>query len=583
MEVMILPLKICTKSRHSEKEIKMKKRKVISLVLALCMLASLFGCGEKGGQGKDTDEASVSNPSTSEPANLDDYNESNAGEGTYLKPTTLASELTSTQRDVLNIGISQDATNWSPFSFAGVGAKSAIWLVCEPLGYYIGGEYIPVLMKEYWWEGQDFYGVIYDNIYDSLGNHMTADDIVFSYEMGAGETGTVVNFDRYVDSCEAVDEVTFVFHMNTSEVVGLFAKVIKLTCTTKAAYEASADGMTTKPVGTGPYVLANATSGYSFTMEKRDDYWQTDDSVRSVQTMANVNTINYYVIPESAQRTIALEKGTVDVCQEVSIEDLGTFEESEDYWIYAVSTDQNLVLEPNCSDLRPTSDLNLRLAICYAINVDTIVNSVFGITGIAQNCAANDSAVGVNEEWKTQENYYHVYDPELAKEYLANSDYDGEELIIVCSNEGTITNAAQVIIGFLEAVGITAKLEALESNVYRQQLKVEDSWDLNLLFAGSNGSFIECLNGELSTARSGTDRSATFIADDHFQELLATCMLSETSTQENLNELHEYVTENAYFYGLVTRQQFSVLPSFMNGFAMTHTFYILPGACTYTE
>lgn len=562
----------------------MKKRKVISLVLALCMLASLFGCAktETNQVGSKTSDDGSGSSAVNEPANLDDYNEANAGEGTYLKPTTLASEVTSVQRDVINIGISMDATNWSPFCFSG-GAGNGIWYVCEPLGYYIGGEYIPVLMKEYWWEGQDFYGVIYDNIYDSLGNHMTADDIVFSYEMGSGETGTVVNFDRFVDSCEAVDEVTFVFHMNTSEVVGLFGKIVKMTCTTRAAYEASEDDMMTKPVGTGPYVLTNATSGYSYTLEKRDDYWQTDDSVRSIQTMANVNTINYYVIPESAQRTIALEKGTIDACQEVATEDLTSFEESDDYWLFAQLTDQCLVVEPNCSDLRPTSDVNLRLAIFYAINVDTIVNSVFGVTGVAQYCAAGQTAVGVNEEWKTQENYYNSYDPELAKEYVAKSGYNGETLVILCNNEDKVVNTAQVIIGFLEAVGIKAKLESLEANVYRQQLKVEDSWDLNVVTAASNGSFVECLNGEMSTARSGTDRSANFIADDHLQELLTTCMLSETSTQENLNELHEYVTENAYFYGLVTPQKFNILPSFMNGAAMTHTYYLLPGGCTYTE
>lgn len=549
----------------------MKTKKLLALALALCMIFSLCACGKTAQQ----DSSQTSDPPKATGSTVQE----NASD---LNSQTTTTESESVQRAEIRVGVSSDAANWSPFAFTG-SSEQAIYLIAEPLGYYINGEYIPVIMKSYSWseDGMVLHGEIYDYIYDSEGNHLTAADVVFSYERGC--EGTVVNFSRYVVSFEAVGEFEFEITLSQPEVVGVFAKIVKMGVVTQAAYEASTDEMTSKPVGTGPYVLSDFTSGYSFTLTKRDDYWQTDESQRDPRTYTNVDKITYYIIPEGSQRTIALENGSIDMCGQVSAEDIDTFEASSDFWVQSWLTYGVYAIQPNCGEGHLTNDVNLRKAIFYALNNEAITQSAFGRTCDTMNTLAPSNNVGYNEAWATQENYVTTYDPALAKEYLDKSSYSGETLKLICQSSDAYKNVAQLVIGFLDAVGIKVEMEALDSSVFRDKLKDENAWDLQINMVQSNGTFIELFNGEHSTARSGHDRSANFIKDDDYQNMISTCMLSATSTQENIDAMYDYIIDNAYFYGIAAVGAFYVLPSSMTSTVRTHTNWVLPGGCTYTE
>ena len=553
----------------------MKTKKLLALLLALCMVVSLCACGKPAQQ----DSTDTPNTTPSTPNANESTVESNASD---LGSQTTTADSESVQRSEIKVGVSADAANWSPFAFTG-SSEQAIYLIAEPLGYYIDGEYIPVIMKSYSWseDGTVLHGEIYDYIFDSEGNHMTAADVVFSYERGC--EGTVVNFDRNVKSFEAVGEYEFEITLKQPEVVGVFAKITKMGVVTQAAYEASADQMTSKPVGTGPYVLTDFTSGYSFTLEKRDDYWQTDESQRDPRTYANVDKITYYIIPEGSQRSIALENGSIDMCGQVSAEDIDTFEAADNFWVQSWLTNGVYAIQPNCGEGRLTNDVNLRLAIFYALNNEAITQSGFGRTCDTMNTLAPSNTVGYNAAWAEQDNYMTKYDPVLAKEYLDKSSYSGETLKLICQSSDAYKNVAQLVIGFLDAIGIKVEMEALDSSVFRDKLKDENAWDLQINMVQNNGTFIEQFNGEHSTARSGHDRSSNFIKDDAYQDMISTCMLSATSTQKNLDELYDHIIDNAYFYSISAVGAFYVLPSSMASTVRTHTNWVLPGGCTFTE
>lgn len=550
-------------------------KKTIAIILSIAMCLVLFaGCANETTSTPDNGSEDTNNTESKINNNVG-YNETDAASGN----SGSAAENESIIHDVINIACASDMGTWNPFNISGIPYN-----VYQTLGHLIDGVYYPCLMKDNYYysdDGLTIYCELYDNIYDHAGVHFTASDVVFSYDMA--NAGNTAGLSQLCNECVATGDYTFEFHLNEQMQVGRWDKFLKFFLVTEESYNNSPDEMATDPIGTGPYKVTNYTSGYSWTFERWDEYWQDDASQICYRDMANVQTINYYVIPESTQRVIALENGQCNMTNQVAAEDLPTFEASEDYWLFTVYDDLCGVLIPNCDESSPMSDVNLRKAIFYAIDNQTILDSVLGGRGTVMHDIAPEWAVGYQDEWTTEENYYNVYDVELAKEYLAQSSYNGEKLVILCMNGEQATTYAQLVMGFLSAIGVDSEMLALEIMVANQYKESADAWDIFLNSSACNTYWIDMANGELSTAKTSWGSSQNFIYDDTLQAMLDKCMQEGNSTPENLKELHDYIIENAYWYSVYNSLNYYVVPSFIDTVGLSNRKDILPGACTYVS
>lgn len=221
----------------------------------------------------------------------------------------------------------------------------------------ISGEFVPAIVKEYTIaeDGKSMTCTIFDYITDSAGNKLTANDVKFSFE-----TGTALG---YITGVSMIDEIVvdndyqFTFKFGKELRLGDLDTIFRTAIVTQAAYEADPNGMSTNPVGTGPYTLTSYTAGSSFTYTAREDFWQTDENYLCARDRANVKTINYVILAESSQRTMALEQKSIDMCSEISNEDIGEFREggaySGDYWTYGVPDNLSLLIFCNCDSSPP--------------------------------------------------------------------------------------------------------------------------------------------------------------------------------------------------------------------------------------
>lgn len=91
------------------------------------------------------------------------------------------------------------------------------------------------------------------------------------------------------------------------------------------SYNASASGLAADMCGTGPYKFVSYTSGSSLTIEKNEDYWQTDESLRHQEQQANVGTITFEFISENAQRENGVVTGSLDMVQDLAYENATAF------------------------------------------------------------------------------------------------------------------------------------------------------------------------------------------------------------------------------------------------------------------
>lgn len=543
----------------------MKTKKILALVLAFTLAFSMLaGC-----KGSDEPSADVQNS----PEMMDDQQRDDVTLDGDSKGESVV-------RDEINVAIAADLGTWDPFNLTSNEGRQGVY---QSLGYFIDGEYYPSLMKSY--ELNEDMTLIscelFDNIYDSNGVHMTAADVVWSYEMASA--GTTLAVGDIVESCNQTGEYTFEFVLRDTLQLGRIDKIVRFFIVCRESYENSPDHMATTPVGTGPLELTNLVSGYSFTLERRDDYWQTDESQRCYLDYANAKTVNYYIISESAQRAIALQNGTIDMVTSLSAEELELIKQDDRFWLYSRTADKSVDFAPNCDESSPMSDINLRLACFYAINPEALVTGVFKGAATVNSSMAPDWSVDFQEQWKEEENYYTVYDPDLAKEYLAKSNYKGEKLKIICQSGSNSSAAAQIILGMLQEVGISCEINALERNIFSSYQANADQWDISVYETACNTYWLDAANGQLTQNKTTWGSSINFIYNDELQEMLQECMSLKNYSDELNNELHHYIIDNAYWYSMVNYISYMVVPSWCSNVALNPAKQLYAAGCTFTE
>lgn len=522
---------------------KRRTKKLVALLAATCMsLTMLAGCGNTGNEAANTSAGD----STSEETTAAQETVAAVIEQVEKDESRATTETTGERFEKLVVAIDadpQDLNPWNPNS----GSKSYIYpYIYERLFDYDAENYYPVLAKgyevvdDYHWDVE-----IYDYIHDSAGNPITADDVVYSYQVQI-DSGYCVKFDMF-ESIEKVDDYTVRFTWNKpiDGVCELEWPLCNIMIFSQKAYEEG--NFATAPVGTGPYVVTDFTAGSSCTLEANDNYWQTEE-LTFLGHHANVQTLEFRVISETAQHVIGLQNGTLDFSFSVPTENLSDFMEggqyADSYNIYRAPSGQVMWMIGNLSGNSIWSDMNFRLAVYYALNTEAIAK-VANVEASTAMCSARYP--NYYEEWSKLDNYMTSYDPELAAQYLEQSGYNGEALKLIASNSETYKNAATMIQSLLTAVGINVEIEVMEETAVSALLTVPDGFDLALGYCGGP-TLIGAWNRIFNNADFSDGNCIGMNADEKLPELYAAANTAAGYNMENLTALMQYAVDNAYCY-----------------------------------
>ncbi len=297
------------------------------------------------------------------------------------------------------------------------------------------------------------------------GEEMTAEDVKFTFDKGfEGPIGTAL-FVNY-DHCDIVDEHTVNIFLSSPYAAfpyGVASRLGGIAC--KSYFdEVGEEGYMANPIGTGPYKFVEYVSGDHTTLVANEDYWRGEPPIKNIiiQTVADANT-----------QVLGLENGDYDVIRNPAI-DVCTRLDGVDgvSWDCANSTGRIVMYMATWRGAG--QDLNFRKAIQCAINKEDISAAMYA--GYAEPLVINmcPSYGG----YPTVEDGIHVveYDPEAAKEYLAQSNYSGEDYTITCLSGGTMETAAKVMQAQLMEIGINCKVNAVD-NLSFQSVVPEREYD----------------------------------------------------------------------------------------------------------
>jgi ABC-type transport system substrate-binding protein len=311
-----------------------------------------------------------------------------------------------------------------------------------------------------------------------------------------------------------------------------------------------------------------------------DDYWQTDE-LNAFDQQHNVDKLVFQCIPETTQMTTALETGEIQMAIDVDGREAARFEEGgEDEDGFTVDTNTgsySLVLLMNCSDSSLCSDINLRKAILYALNRDSIVENVLSGAGVPGSDLVSNQLAGYNQDWLNED--YYSYNADKAAEYLAQSNYKGETLKLECeaSNSATL----EMMQAQLSAVGIKSEIQTYENALWQEEKVAgtgESSWDVCL--DGVGGSLVtNAWKVKFNPDNFSTGLPQIGVKDDTLVNLLLTA--ADTQDADDIDAFHDYVVEQAYAIGMYVPAVKTVTVDTISDICYNHMGYIAPAACNY--
>lgn len=480
------------------------------------------------------------------------------------------------------VGIGYDITTLTPWESASAGRLNVLQTAYDYMAYYDSTQECGlsgILMESY--EKVDSMTSrvkIYDYIYDSAGNHMTANDIKFSFDTWKA-TGKSVKC-KLLDSVTVVDEYTVDIKL-TKDTVGDVENMLcgLVPIVTQAAYEASDDGMYAHVVSTSPYVVEEFIAGDHVTFVKRDNYWQTDASKILPVSQANVDKITFKIITESAQSSINLETNVVDMFSCIAGSEIGRFESNENYATYTAGAANFGWIAFNMDPEKGMfhDNLALRQAICYGIDTNAIVAGAFSGRATTPKAFANPECVDYNPEWNNEP--YYEYDMAKAQELIKESGFDTSRPIRLMYTAGQYNKiSATIIQSMLMGLGLKVELLGYEQALFQTYKTEPAEWDIildemqSVDFVSSGASKFDNRNPAVN-----------FMVDDEMQALIEKVATTDGHTKENIETYMDKVKDECLVYGIYRMDNNYVAEKGITSIFTNFKGWPVPGAYTYGE
>ena len=412
----------------------MKKKQLLSGVMALLLSASLCACG-----GSKTAEG------TSEAA----------GESSEAETSNTLSEGTPVPGGSVVYGMTQDLASLDPHVDTDAGTRDVVFNLYEGLVKPASdGSLAPAVASDYTIsdDAKTYTFTLRDGVTFHDGTPVTIEDVKYSIDRYAEIQGESSAFSSLVDSVEVQDDKTLV--VNLKESYSEFLPMMTI-----AIIPQSNEDPAGNPIGTGPFKYVSYTPGQNLELEKYDGYWQ--------EGVPSLDSVEFKFIADVDTAFVELQAGTIDILKYLTAAQAETLGD-EDYNIVQGSMNLVHAMYLN-SAYEPLSKTEVRQALCYAVDRDAINNFIFGGKS---HIIGSHMIPAMSKYYEPEAETVYSYDPEKAKELLADAGYaDGFDLeITVPSSYSQHVDSAQIIADELSQVGINVTLNQVEWSTWLQDV-----------------------------------------------------------------------------------------------------------------
>ena len=393
----------------------------------------------------------------------------------------------------------------------------------------------------------DFVYAVNRNLTYGAENGFVTDKLV-RYLEGAEEylADTEVDLSTFsFAGVEALDDTTVVYHLKTpcAFFTGLLCGSAFLPLREDVAEPGFSEWSVEPgyPV-TGAYVLDYCNENEKVVLTKNENYYDAEN--------VTVDQITFQVMPDMDAQAAAFKTGDIDAALSINASIVATYENPEELWNRPQQSVYSIDLNSGETGPEALKDVNVRRALAVAINREEIVKAInagdfytplYGYVPHGMMGAEKDFREESDEKQKFQE-----YDPELAKELLAEAGYDESNPLTLrykYSNNSIHADVAQMLEQMWKAVGVNIELDVVESGVFYDQV---DQGDFDLARYG-----LSCSNDPSEFLNQWTKamQPVPAVADDAYDQMMAdvTKIIDRTDYMNELHEIEKYLVEDQVY------------------------------------
>jgi peptide/nickel transport system substrate-binding protein len=312
--------------------------------------------------------------------------------------------------------------------------------------------------------------------------------------------------------------------------------------------------MDQQPMGTGPYKFVEFTPSQSFVMERNEDYWGKP---------GNFKGITARIIPESGTRLAALLAGEVQMINAVSPEMIEQIQASDNAILTTAPT-ARLVYVSLRNDRPPLDKAQVRQALNYAIDKETIVDTILQDIAVVAKSPLPPSLRGARADLS------YAYDPEKARQLLAEAGYAGEEIIFAVGR-GRYPNDDQVgqaIAAYMQDVGVNVKFEQGEWATFSAEARKGKEAPFDAFFQGWSADALDPVLMMTFLFQSPNTEARTSYANPTVDDLISEAALTTdpAKVDELLSEAQSTVWDDAPFIFMYIPKEVLGISSNLKGF-----------------
>lgn len=358
--------------------------------------------------------------------------------------------------------------------FSSFASQSVMFQMMEPLVLRDWkGDLHPGLATE--WEAidpQTWRFKLRDGVTFHDGTPFTAEDVKFTFDYVLAPDSLYGTKSRVsqVESVEIEDDHTIVIKtkgpfptlLNGLSNIGIEPK--------HYVEEVGRDGMTSKPMGTGPFQLSRWVPGDRIEYTAFDDYWGGKPAI---------DTLVLRQVPEGSTRVASLLAGEVAISEELPIDLLETVDQSPNASVVSVESTVGLLLTFDTSKA-PFDDARVRLALNMAVDKQAILERLLlGRGTVLQGQMLTSNTFGFNPDLGPI-----PYDPEKARALLEEAGYgDGFDTSITTRSGKYLADVdiSNVIAAMFADIGVNTTVNVVEQGVYSKMATARDMGPMHMV------------------------------------------------------------------------------------------------------
>jgi len=365
-----------------------------------------------------------------------------------------------------------------------------------------------------------------DDVYFHNGDKFCAQDVVNTFDLAKANPGTTAetNVWGYIESVKVIDDLTVEIKTPTPNNALLITLGIEVGgIVNKRAIDE--DPIGGYYIGTGAYKMVEFSPSDYIKFERNDDYW------------GEVAYSKYQIwktVPEASTRAIMIQNGTGQLGG-ITSTDVALFENDDNFKIHVAVSSNSMALMFNLAD-PVCGDLNFRKAVDYAMDVEEL--AIFAM-GTLANPVYDRALWGYDEPYKNTNLETVEKDLDKAKEYLAQSNYNGEtiELSIMPSSQ----KLAEVIQQQLAEIGVVISINKMDVPSFQAYTaSANNQAQMLLSFAMMNPNPVETYRGNFYP---GASNNKMNYVNDEVTALIdaAPSTMGEEAQQELYYRMQEIV------------------------------------------